>query len=286
MPELPEVETYARWLRGVHGTPGLVGRRVRQVRVAWPPTIAAPDAATFARRLQGQTVRAVARRGKYLLWQLEGPETVLIHLRMSGRLRWADAPPEATRHLRLALELDDGRWLLYEDPRKFGRWWLTARPAEVLGHLGPEPWDVSPEEFVARVRARRARIKALLLDQRFLAGVGNIYADEALHRAGLHPARPAHTLTPAEATRLLHALQDVLREAIAAQGTRFDAAYPWGAYQRHLRVYGREGQVCYTCGARIRRLRLAGRSAHYCPRCQPSTLDLETASGSPQGGGA
>ncbi|NPA06204.1 MAG: bifunctional DNA-formamidopyrimidine glycosylase/DNA-(apurinic or apyrimidinic site) lyase [Chloroflexi bacterium] len=270
MPELPEVETYARWLRGAYGTPGLIGRQVRRVRVRWPAAVATPDATLFAQRLRGRTVQAVARRGKYLLWHLENRETVLIHLRMSGRLRWADAPPnEAARHLRLALELDDGRWLLYEDPRKFGRWWLTARPTTVLGHLGPEPWEISPDAFAARLRARRARIKPLLLNQRFLAGVGNIYADEALHRAGIHPARAAHTLTSTEAARLLYALQEVLREAILAQGTRFDAAYPWGTYQQYLRVYSREGQVCYTCGARIRRLRLAGRSAHYCPQCQP-----------------
>ncbi|NPA26055.1 MAG: bifunctional DNA-formamidopyrimidine glycosylase/DNA-(apurinic or apyrimidinic site) lyase [Chloroflexi bacterium] len=268
MPELPEVETYARWLRGQGPAAGIIGRTVRAVRVLEPGILATPDPATFARALTGQRVRAVARRGKYLWLQLDGPQVLILHLGMSGRLRWAHAtePLQATR---LVLTWDDGRELRYEDPRKFGRWWLTARPDAILGKLGPEPWDLTPDAFARRLRTRRARIKPLLLNQRFLAGVGNIYADEALHRAGIHPARPANTLRADEAAALLRALQAVLEAALAARGTSFDAAYPWGTYQNALRVYGRGGQVCYTCGTRIQRLRLAGRSAHVCPTCQP-----------------
>ncbi|NPA30992.1 MAG: bifunctional DNA-formamidopyrimidine glycosylase/DNA-(apurinic or apyrimidinic site) lyase [Chloroflexi bacterium] len=272
MPELPEVEVIARALRqGGRGAPAIRGARVREARVLWPRTVAEPTPAAFQSLWPGRTIVDVGRRGKFLRLYLDDGWHALVHLRMSGDLVVQPAGVALPRHARLYLDLDDGRRLVFNDPRKFGRWWLTRDPAAVLGHLGPEPLDpaFTPAILAQRLRGRRARIKALLLDQRVLAGVGNIYADEALHRAGLHPLRRAASLTAAEITALWRALRAVLQEGIARNGTSIDWMYQGGAYQQHLRVYGRHGQVCYTCGERIQRLRVAQRSTHFCPRCQP-----------------
>jgi len=271
MPELPEVETLARELRGV-----LVGRSVVGVEVRWPRTVAAPDPETFARRLVGRRIWEIRRRGKWLLLGLDEGDWLLVHLRMSGRLavERADAPEDA--HTRVVFHLDDGRRLRFSDPRKFGRMALTACPEEWLGDLGPEPLDpdLTPERLAGMLRGRRVRLKPLLADQRFLAGLGNIYADEVLWRAGLHPLRCAHTLTPGEVTRLHGAMREVLEEAIARRGTTLpDQRYVLpdgrpGEFAAHLAVYGREGQPCPRCGAPIARARVGGRSAHFCPQCQ------------------
>ncbi len=272
MPELPEVETIARALReGGRGARPIVGRAVRVARVLWPRTVAEPDPATFAARWPGRRIVAVGRRGKFLRLTLDAGWHALVHLRMSGDLVVLPGDAALPRHARLYLDLDDGRRLVFDDPRKFGRWWLTRTPDAVLGHLGPEPLDpaFTPAVLARQLRGRRARLKALLLDQRVVAGVGNIYADEALHRAGLHPLRRAHTLTDAEITALWRALRQVLQEGIAHNGASIDWMYRGGGFQNTFRVYGRAGQVCYTCGEPIRRVRVAQRSTHFCPRCQP-----------------
>ena len=269
MPELPEVETLARELRGA-----LVGRRIVGVEVRWPRTVAAPDPETFARRLVGRRIREVRRRGKWLLLGLDEGEWLLVHLRMSGRLavESADAPEDS--HTRVVFRLDDGHQLRFSDPRKFGRMVLTACPEEWLGDLGPEPLDLTPEGLAGMLQGRRVRLKILLTDQRFLSGLGNIYADEVLWRAGLHPLRCADTLTPGEVTRLHGAIRQVLEEAIARRGTTLpDQRYVLpdgrpGEFAAHLAVYGREGAPCPRCGAPIVRIRVGGRSAHFCPQCQ------------------
>ncbi len=271
MPELPEVETLARELNGV-----LVGRSIVRAEVCWPGTVAAPDPEVFIRRLAGRRIGEIRRRGKWLLLGLEGEEWLLIHLRMSGRLavEGADAPEDT--HTRVVFYLDDGQRLRFSDPRKFGRMALTARPEEWLGDLGPEPLDpaLTPERLAGMLRGRRGRLKPLLTDQRFLAGLGNIYADEVLWRAGLHPLRRADTLTPEEAARLHGAIREVLERAIARRGTTLaDQRYVLpdgrpGEFAAHLVVYGREGASCPRCGASIVRARVGGRSAHFCPQCQ------------------
>lgn len=272
MPELPEVEMVARGLREP-----LTGRRVCGLWTDWPRIIDSPDPEEFAARIDGQVFRSVTRRGKYLLCALDD-ETLIVHLRMTGRLYVAadDERFDADRWLHFRLQLDDGKQLRFSDARKFGRVWLTTDPTEVTGALGPEPLS---RQFTARslgegLNRRSRALKPLLLDQGFLAGVGNIYADEALHRARLHPLRPAHSLNQAETRALHRALRAVLRAGIRHEG----ASINWyrkpdgsrGTSQNHFRVYGRAGEPCPRCGAPVVRTVVAQRGTHICPRCQPA----------------
>lgn len=272
MPELPEVETVAADLRQQ-----LIGRRFLSAHIVWPRTLAAPDPLTCSGRLAGRAVVDVGRRGKYLLIHLDSAETLIIHLRMTGRLAVvAPGDPElATPHVRAWFELADGAVLAFNDPRKFGRIWLVADVEEVTGKLGPEPldWTFTAEALAERLRKRRQAIKALLLDQTVVAGVGNIYADEALFLAGVHPLRSGASLTQDEIGRLHGAIRQVLAESIAQRGTMLrDYRTPYGAdgaYKNHLRVYGQPGRPCPRCGTPIERSRVAQRSSHFCPQCQP-----------------
>ncbi len=274
MPELPEVETVARGLQA-----SLVGRTIVGVEVRWARSVISPDPAIFARRLTGQAVTGVGRRGKWLTIALSDGGTLLVHLRMTGRLVLGSGACLDDRHLRLLLFLDDGQRLRFSDTRKFGRVWLLDDPADVLGELGPEP--LADDFTAARLREmlarRRGRIKPLLLNQRFLAGLGNIYTDETLWRAGIHPLRRADSLSPAEVRRLHRAIRSVLRAAIASGGTTLpDAAYQRangrpGGFASRLAVYGRAGQACPRCGMAIERIKVSQRGTHFCPHCQPST---------------
>lgn len=272
MPELPEVETIACELQSC-----LIGRAITAVEIHWPRTIATPSPAEFKRRLSGQTVQGVGRRGKFLLVRLSGGATLLIHLRMSGRLLLASPESSPEKHVRVAFFLDDGSVLYFQDTRKFGRMWLVDDPQLVLRKLGPEPLsdDFTLETFTRLIAKRSGRLKPLLLNQSFLAGLGNIYADEALFRARLHPCRRANSLDEAEITRLYHAIRQVLGEAITRQGTTFDGSYQRvdgssGDFQHSLRVYQRTGEPCQNCGTAIERITLGGRGTHFCPRCQPA----------------
>jgi formamidopyrimidine-DNA glycosylase len=212
MPELPEVETIARSLR-----PSLEGRRLLSADLRWKRTLAAPSPAEFSRRIAGQRIETVGRRAKFLHLQLSR-DALLIHLRMSGDLRLLPGDEPPAKHDRLILTLSDGARLAFNDPRKFGRVWLTDDPAGLFADLGPEPLSDSftPSELYARLHARRRQLKPLLLDQTFLAGLGNIYTDEALHLARLHPLRQADTLAAGEASQLWEAIRSVLAEGIAA----------------------------------------------------------------------
>lgn len=262
MPELPEVETIARML-----APRLEGRRVRRVEV-FASEIVQGDAHRLSERLRGRVVEQVCRRGKYLLVRLDGA-VLTLHLGMTGRLRWGG---RAGPHTRAIVVFDRGR-LLFDDPRKFGSIEAGEGPSPRTAKLGPEALGISVRELAARLGGRRAPIKTLLLDQRILAGVGNIYSDEALFRAGIHPLRPAGRLSLDEVQRLLRALRRVLREAIAAGGssvsdyTNADEEPGW--FQLEHRVYRRTGLPCPRCGTPIRRIVIAQRSSHFCPRCQP-----------------
>jgi formamidopyrimidine-DNA glycosylase len=276
MPELPEVETFAAELR-----PHLAGRRILAVEVLWTRTLAAPDPTTFAERLVGRQINALGRRGKHLLLELDSGDTLIVHLRMTGRLEVVpgDSPVRSGPHVRARFDLSGGECLVFTDARKFGRIWLAADRAEVLGRLGPEPldWDFDAARLAAPIQRRRVAVKALLLDQTVVAGIGNIYADEALFLAGIHPLRPGTSLGDDEIERLHDAIRQVLREAISQQGTTLrDYRPPYGlegAYQHQLRVYQQTDRPCPRCGTPIERIRVTQRSTHFCPHCQPLSTE-------------
>jgi len=271
MPELPEVETIAQDLNTA-----LTGRTVTGIRVLWDRTIAAPHPAAFARRLRGQRILGVGRRGKWIVMQLSEGDRLLIHLRMTGRLVIELSQAQADRHARVLFYLDDGQRLRFSDVRKFGRMVLTSNMEEVLGDLGPEPLapDFTPQQLGEMLAGRRARLKSLLLDQRFLAGLGNIYTDEALWRARLHPLCRCDQLAGTDVSRLHEAIREVLEAAVERRGTTLpDERYVTpdgesGAYAGRLAVYGREGERCPCCGTPIERIVVSGRGTHLCPLCQ------------------
>ena len=270
MPELPEVETVVRALRAP-----LTGRTITGMATDWPRALETPDAPQFADRIAGQTVRAVERRGKYVVIAL-GPDTLIIHLRMTGRLYVVpdDSAQYADQWVHVTFQLDKAHQLRFSDSRKFGRCYLVARRDEVLGALGPEPLDeaFTLKDFRERIGGRSGQLKPLLLDQHFIAGVGNIYADEALHRAGLHPQRAADTLAADDHARLFASIRHVLRDGINREG----ASVNWyrkpdgtkGAAQNGLQVYGRAGEPCLRCGHPVERIVVGQRGTHLCPACQ------------------
>lgn len=264
MPELPEVETIARKLR-----PNLVGKTILSADLRWKRTLAFPTTKKFKEQIQGQSIQDVGRRAKYLNIQLTD-YNLLIHLRMSGDLFLQDSTIRAALHDRLVLQLSDDTSLVFNDTRKFGRVWLTAKPEDVLGELGPEPLDV---EFTAQwlhaaLHNKHRQIKPLLLDQTFIAGLGNIYTDEALHMAKLHPLVISDTITAKQAEVLHEAIHSVLNEGIRRNGASFDWVYRGGEFQNYFRVYGRANEECPVCGTKIKRILVGQRSTHYCPKCQ------------------
>ncbi len=265
MPELPEVETIVRAVR-----PRLVGRAIVGFESRWPKNVV-PGPAAVRRAVVGRRVAGVSRRAKYIVLGLDDGGHLLVHLRMSGRLDWSNDHTKEPPHVRAVWDLDDGGRLLLCDARKFGRVVHTRDLAAATADLGPEPLgrDFTPGLLSGLLRARRRQLKPLLLDQRVVAGLGNIYTDEALHRAGLHPLTRSDRLRAADVERLHAAIRAVLREAIRHHGTSLDWIYPGGWMQRRLRVYGRTGEPCRTCGTPIVGLRVGQRGTHVCPRCQP-----------------
>jgi formamidopyrimidine-DNA glycosylase len=302
MPELPEVETIVNDLR-----PQLAGRRIESVQLTRDPAIRArlvryPSATTFVRRLRGRTITSVERRGKYIVMPLAaapaGPnravraapaapngsviasgERVIVHLGMTGHLRVWEPEEAPVKHTHFRALLDSGLELRYDDPRQFGR--LVVGSLDELiaarafpARLGPEPihGDLTEAEFEKLVRARRRPVKSALLDQSFLAGVGNIYADEACFRAGIRPSRWTHRLTVRERRALYAAIQEVLENSIAARGSSIinyvDGFGLRGSNQEKLLVYGRSGEPCLRCGTPLQGIRLAGRGTVYCRKCQ------------------
>lgn len=270
MPELPEVETFARILRlGGRDNPSLVRSKINGELLLWSRTLAFPSYPEFHSHILGQTIQDIGRRGKFLLFTLSS-HILIIHLRMSGDLLVEAESAPIGKHYRLVLNLQDGLRLAFNDPRKFGRVWLTADPDTVLGDLGPEPLDESftAQVLYERLHLYRRQLKPLLLNQTFLAGLGNIYSDEALHMAKLHPSTLSHNLTPDQAERLWHSICTVLREGIRRNGASIDWVYRGGDFQNYFRVYRRTGQPCLVCGTPIQRLVIGQRSTHYCPTCQ------------------
>ena len=265
MPELPEVETIVRALR-----PVLVGKIILSANLLWKRTLAAPSPAAFKKRIKGQQIEAISRRAKFFNLQLS-TFNLLVHLRMSGDLLVKEGAYTPAKHDHLVLTLSDDLSLVFNDARKFGRVWLTANPDEVLGNLGPEPLDPSftPQAFYERLHGRRRQLKPLLLDQGFITGLGNIYTDEALHVARLHPLAQSDSVTPEQAEGLWRAVRAVLEEGIRSNGASIDWVYRGGEFQNHFRVYGRDGEPCPVCGTKIERRMVSQRGTHFCPNCQP-----------------
>jgi formamidopyrimidine-DNA glycosylase len=302
VPELPEVETVARDLR-----PRLTGATIVGARTSWARTLRSHDPVAFAELVAGHRVEEVGRRAKQLVVTLSGGLALTIHLKMTGQLFVVPAETAVDPYVRLVLELADGRELRFRDIRKFGRVGLYERDpltgelvaeaggAAVFAGTGPEPLEdaFTVREFRRRLRARKGRLKPLLLDQSFLAGVGNIYADEALWLARLHPLRTARTLRPADERRLYEAIRSVLAEAVERRGSSVDdytAPDGDGSMQERLQVYQRTGQPCPRCGRPVRRIVVGARSTHFCSWCQrlPGTdragaaAILRTLSGGPR----
>jgi formamidopyrimidine-DNA glycosylase len=273
MPELPEVETIARALRlGGRGGPALAGRRIQAAHLLWLRTLAEPGPAEFEQRILGQPVLDIGRRGKFIRFQLD-PDTLLIHLRMSGDLLVEPQSAPIAPHHRLTLDLEGELRLAFNDPRKFGRVWLAADPQRILANLGPEPLDpgFTPQALYQRLQSTRRQLKPLLLDQSFIAGLGNIYTDEALHLAGLHPLQAAHKLNQTQATRLWESIRAVLLDGIERQGASIDWVYRGGDFQNYFRVYQRTGEPCPVCGTPVQRMWVGQRGTHLCEVCQPLT---------------
>ena len=289
MPELPEVETIVADLR-----PHLVGRTIVRCELNFPTIVRHPEPEEFVDAVVGMRIDSVGRRGKYILISLTPPHLwggggeaaggaannlqLVVHLGMTGQLRLVDPVAPLANHTHAVFFLDDGRQLRYRDPRRFGRLLLGTEQAllssKKMPRLGPEPIDpeFAPDELYRRLRTRRAAIKAVLLDQGAIAGVGNIYADESLHKARLRPDRIAGSLSKKSARRLHESLRESLTLEIANRGSSVDTYRDaWGeigGQQEKLLVYGRAGEPCFTCGRPLSAIRIAGRTTVFCRRCQ------------------
>ncbi len=281
MPELPEVEITARGLRQ-----RIIGLQILQIGgVDWPRMLPNSTEAELQTVLPGLTVKVIDRRGKYLLVGFDEDQWLVVHRKMSGNvlLRPGNALPEA--HTHIEIEFDDGTLLRFVDPRKFGRVYLFRSFIQLndflAADLGPDSLiDLNEQMLVAKLRGRTGRIKSLLLDQAFVAGIGNLYADEALWEARVHPLRSAASLSKVEMRRLAGAIKSVLMRGIERNGTSFSATYrdvddQPGENQSFLNAYGRESQPCPRCGRPISRILIGARSAHFCPRCQKLRLSRQ-----------
>ena len=287
MPELPEVETVVRSVK-----PLLVGRQITGAE--WrcsgsggsgqltAPRILRNPVSEFNKALCGASIADVSRYGKNIVIHLShatrenDPLFLLIHLGMTGQLTYESTSEFQNKHTHLVLSLDEpGRWLHYTDIRRFSRLRVTDRLHRELGGLGPDPLEISFEAFHQLLRSRQAMLKSLLLNQQFLRGIGNIYADEALFRAGIHPSVWAMSLNRKRALRLYRGIREILQLAIEEGGSSIanymDARGRWGKFQLLHQVYRRTGQPCFRCAARIRRILISSRSTHFCPRCQRKT---------------
>jgi formamidopyrimidine-DNA glycosylase len=274
MPELPEVQTVVDDLVAA----GVVGRTIEKIGVHWPKSIATHSVRAFCTGFRGTQIVTVSRRGKFIRIQLAEKGWLLIHLRMSGHLHLVSRQQPRAKHEHVIIQLKGAFDLRFHDPRKFGRFYWVADPADIIGHLGPEPLG---RRFTARRLAemladRRRRLKPLLLDQRFIAGLGNIYVDEALWASGLHPETLSHRVDTAGARRLHRAIRRVLRCGLGNGGTtlsRGESTFTSvngraGRNRDHLAVFRRTGQPCPRCQTAIARIIVSQRGTHYCPRCQ------------------
>ncbi|MCU0484797.1 MAG: bifunctional DNA-formamidopyrimidine glycosylase/DNA-(apurinic or apyrimidinic site) lyase [Anaerolineales bacterium] len=276
MPELPEVETIANGLRQGRSTPlaaahpALPGMRILGTQLLWERSLATPTPAEFATRLPGQSFEEIGRRGKFLVAKLS-QDTLIVHLRMSGDLLVEPLDAPLPLHHRLVLTLQGGWRFALNDTRKFARVWLVQDPQTVLNELGPEPFDptLTPAVFYTILQGSRRQLKPLLLDQHVIAGLGNIYTDEALYLAGLHPLTVSNSVSEERAAKLLETIRSVLQSGIHHHGASIDWVYRGGDFQNYFLVYQRTGAPCKGCGTPIQRIVVGQRGTHFCPRCQP-----------------
>jgi len=266
MPELPEVETIKNEL-----IPRVIGRQITNVTILDDKIVRQPSVAEFCSRLIGQKISGIGRRGKYLIFGLSGGEALIIHLKMTGSLLLK--PPE--RFTRAVIQLDDGTKIFFRDPRKFGAMWLVENKNAIINKLGPEPLkiDFTPKVLARRLSQRTAPIKALLFDQKFVAGIGNMYADEALFRARIHPLRSGKSLSPEEIKRLHRAIQQTLSAAIKSKGASVENYFrpdgQIGTAHFEFKVAHGRGKNCPVCGSAIERILVRNRGSYFCPGCQP-----------------
>ena len=269
MPELPEVETIKNEIG-----PHLIGRTIERVELFWERTVRQPTAREFQERIAGQKITGLGRRGKYLLLKLESGDIFVVHFKMTGSL-WCSLPPEGMRFVRAVIRLDDGSSVYFRDPRKFGKMWLVRDSSVATGNMGPEPLEepFTPQLLAERLAHHAIPVKAAILDQAVVAGIGNMYADEALHAAGIHPMRPANKLTPEEIQRLHHAIRQVLLAGIKQKGASVENYYrpdgTKGSAHYEFKVAHRRGEVCPKCGGPIQYIKVRGRGTYFCPKCQP-----------------
>lgn len=269
MPELPEVESVLQSLRDL--TPSLIGKTVQEVRILRSGVVDGSQE-RFVSELAGAVFQEIFRHGKYLFFRffsrcVTSSRWMVLHLRMTGRLYLVSADQAVQRHTRFCFLLNDDLALRFDDSRAFGRVWLVGQPEEVTDKLGPDGLMVSREQFLQALKRQHRQLKSLLLDQAFVAGIGNIYADEMLFRAGLYPLRMSDSLGDDERERLFEEMHGVLHQAVKAKGANIDGVFEAGAFP--VAVYGRQNQPCLKCGAKLHKERMAGRGTHYCPICQP-----------------
>jgi len=268
MPELPEVETIRRQLCAA----GVEGRTIEKVYIEWPRTVEPLTPSAFCKKVQGHKLEEIGRHGKWLIFRLDGNENLLVHLRMTGRFYLTQGTLKKGKHDRAILQLSGGLNLHFRDPRKFGRWRLAAS----IEGLGPDALTVTKKEFFQCLDGQNKVLKALLLDQSFVAGVGNIYADEALFEARLDPRRKSGTLSDAEKLALYKAVTKVIKAGVrnkgtslgSGQGNYVDLNGEAGGHREKVKVYGRAGQPCVVCGQPLHKIQIAQRTTVFCARCQ------------------
>jgi formamidopyrimidine-DNA glycosylase len=271
MPELPEVETIKNEL-----TPHVLGRKFTGVTLLWDGIVKAPSIEEFRSRLVGRKICSLSRHGKYLVISLNGGDSLVIHLKMSGSLLLSGDSPEPPKYTRAILHLDGGINIFFRDTRKFGRIWLAEDWKTVAKNLGPEPLkaDFTPQVLAQRLKNRKAPVKALLCDQSVIAGIGNMYADEALFAAKIHPLRSGASLTPEEIAHLYAAIQQTLRTAIDNKGASIQSYYrpggETGTAHFEFKVAHGSGESCPVCGTPIQRIAVRNRGTYFCPKCQPA----------------
>ncbi|KIC72158.1 DNA-formamidopyrimidine glycosylase [Candidatus Protochlamydia amoebophila] len=274
MPELPEVHTIVQDLKQSR----LIGKKIISTEIFWPKTLAVPTPEIFCQQVQGQSIQNVDRRGKYIIFQLSNQMFLIVHLRMTGRFQFVTSQTPTSPYVRIQFNFENDDQLRFHDTRKFGRWYLVSDVEEIIGHLGPEPLlsSFTFELFEDMMKNRKTLLKSLLLDQSFIVGLGNIYVDEALWEAKLHPLIPANQINLKHLKILYHSIKYVLEKGIQARGTtlgpgrthyyRLDGSK--GEHQTLLNVFRKTGHPCPRCGHLIERLIVAQRGTHICPICQ------------------
>lgn len=270
MPELPEVETVKNEL-----APHILGRKITDITLLWEGVVKVPTPEEFRSRLLGQKITSLSRHGKYLVLSLNGGDSLVIHMKMSGSLLLGRDATEPQKYTRAVFHLDEGMSIFFRDPRKFGRVWLVSDWTMVTKKLGPEPLetDFTPQVLAQRLRNRKAPIKALLCDQSVIAGIGNMYADEALFASRINPLRSGASLTPEELERLYRAIQQTLRAAIGHKGASIVNYYrpggETGTAHFEFKVAHGRSKNCPHCGSPIQRIPVRNRGSYFCPKCQP-----------------